>query len=159
VRRSPWLGSFVLARWRGDDPHAWHEVVDAVDLKRSMTSVVSGVLGGWPPSIVPDDAVQRFVDTIQAIENKEQMIDSPPCAVGDAIRFTHLGGVFYNVPGHCLWVAAGVVGVRVRILGRDQVIQVPYADVMLANGLIGRQYGRRDRGLHKGYLQAARNSL
>ena len=144
VCSSPWLGSFVLARWPRDDPQAWHCVADAVDLKRPLTSVVSGILGGWPPSVVSDLAVKRFADAIQAIENKGQGIDlPPPCAPGDAVRFTHLGGAFYNVLGYCLWVAAGVVGVRLRILGRDQVIQVPYEDVALARGLVARQYGRR----------------
>ena len=93
---------------------------------------------------MPDLAVQRFADAIHAIENKEDEIDlPPPCASGDTVRFTHLGGAFYNVLGHCLWVAAGVVGVRLIMLGREQVIQVPYGDVVVANTLVARQYGRR----------------
>jgi hypothetical protein len=117
-----------------------------MDLKQSMTSVVSGILGGWPPSVVPDLEVQRFTAAIQAIENRSQPTDlSPPCTPGDAVRFSHLGGAFYNVPGYCLWVAAGVVGVKLKMLGHDQVIQVPYGDVVLANGLTARQYGRRWR--------------
>jgi hypothetical protein len=152
MRYSPWLGSFVLARWRGDDPHAWHEVVSVTDPKRSMTGIVSGILGGWPPGAVLDSAVHRFMDTIQAIESEGHQVDRlpPPCAPGDAVRFTYLGGAFYHVPGHCVWVSAGVVGVRIRMLGQDQVIQVPYVDVALAGGVRGRPYGRRGRS-YKGF--------
>lgn len=139
-----WLGVLVLARWPGDDPHAWHDVAGATAIGRPLTPVVSAILGGWPPATVPDAAVERFARAIQVIESKGQVIDlSPPCAAGDAVRFTHLGGAFYEVLGHCLWASAGVVGIRVRMMGHDQVIQVPYAGVVGVERVTARQYGRR----------------
>jgi hypothetical protein len=63
-RRTPWLGGVVLARWDGSDAHAWHDVHNVAD--------VVGILGPWPPATVSDVAVQRFAETIRAIEGKGQ---------------------------------------------------------------------------------------
>lgn len=118
-RITSWLGPLTLARWATSDPHVWHEI-NALDH-------VAAILGGWPPAVVTESAVQVMLNTIQIIESKGQDLGSPPCSAGDLVRFTHLA--FYRLIARCVWVSDALVGVRVQILGRDQVIPVPWAAV------------------------------
>jgi hypothetical protein len=122
-RHQPWLGPLVLARWPGDDPHAWHDVNDLAP--------VVGILGGWPPATVSDAAVERFLGSIQEIESNGHIDPPPPCAAGDIVRFSHLD-VFHRVVARCLWAAGGMVGLRLRMLGHDMMLQVPYAAIEAA---------------------------
>jgi hypothetical protein len=118
-RSRSWLGPLVLARWVTDDPFAWHDVYSLSD--------VSGILGGWQPAVVSDEAVQVLLDTIQVIETKGQVILTPPCQPGSIVRFTHLA--FYRLVARCVWVSDVQIGLRLSLLGHDTVIPVPWSAV------------------------------
>lgn len=135
----PWLGPMVLARWPGHDPYAWHEVINL--------PFVANILGGWLPATVPDDAVSQFLRSIEERENNREAIQAPPCAPGDTVRFSHLS-IFYRVLGHCIWVAAGLVGIRVTLLGREMMISVPYDGVEETMRPVGKK-SRRARQFGK----------
>lgn len=129
----PWLGPMVLARWPGADPFAWHDVMDTV--------YVADILGGWMPATVPDASVTQFLKAIDDLQNISTAEQVPPCAPGDAVRFSHLN-IFYRVIGHCIWIAAGLVGIRVSLLGRETIISVPYAGIEETIRPVGKQRRR-----------------
>jgi len=135
-----WLGSLILVRWDGGDPHAWHDV--------RWTAGVSAILGGWPPWSISDAEVDRFRRRIEELSSGA-VEDPAPCSTGDAIEFTYLS--FYKIKARCLWVGSGVVGVRIRMLGHDHALQVPWSFVERVEDRIeARQYGRRVSALHTG---------
>src|SRR6266576_441680 len=114
----PWLGGLILARWDGADAHLWHEVRNIIG--------VSAILGGWPPWSISDAEVDRFRARVDELSDGG-IVDPAPCSVGDAVRFSYLS--FHQLESRCLWVGGGVVGVRIRMLGHDHILQVPYAFV------------------------------
>ena len=120
-RRVPWLGPLVLASWPGDDPHLWHDVNGIPD--------VLGIIGGWPPAVVPNGQVDRMLDNIRAIENRGQRIELPPCTPGEVVRFTWLA--IHRLSARCAWVCVRdrTVGLRLTILGRETMVPVPWSAV------------------------------
>ena len=132
--RAHWLGPLILARWDGSDPHAWHDVNDLPS--------IFGIFGGWPPSDIPDLQVGRLLDSIRLIEVNGHVV-LPPCKAGDTVRFSPLGLIF-RVVARCIWVCERdrTVGVRVRLLGYDHIVTVPYDGVEARHEVNGRQYGR-----------------
>jgi hypothetical protein len=57
-RKSAWLGSLILARWETADPYAWHDVNGLRDVR--------AIMGGWPPAVVANAAIERFLEQVRA---------------------------------------------------------------------------------------------
>jgi hypothetical protein len=133
-RHAPWLGSLVLLRWIGSDPIAWHDV-------RGCDGV-SAILGGWPPWTIADVEVERFRMRVAELSSGALDDRPPPCGVGDEIQFSFLS--FYQLRSRCLWVGNGIVGVRVKMLGHDHLLQVPWEFIeRVEERSKTPQYGRR----------------
>ena len=135
-RALPWLGHVLLARWQTDDPHAWHDVNGLPD--------VSGILGGWPPKVVPEAAIERFLDQIRLIEGANGADMPPPCQPGDVVRFSF--GPFFRLMARCCWVCTGVVGLRVPMLGTEVLVQTPFAAIEYTEPAHAVRGGRRRYG-------------
>jgi hypothetical protein len=135
--RAFYLGPLVLGRWDGADPHVWHDINDLPS--------VFGIFGGWPPADVPDGQVERMLDRIRDAELNAPVV-LPPCKAGDIVRFSHLG-MFFRVVARCIWVCERdqTVGVRVRLLGHDHIVTVPYEGIESRQEVNGRQFGRGGR--------------
>jgi hypothetical protein len=133
-RRVPWLGPLVLAKWASDDPHLWHDIRGLPD--------VWGIVGGWPPAVVPNSQVERLLSRIKAIEG-EHTIEIPPCQSRDIVRFTWLA--FHRLLTRCMWVCERdrTVGLRLEILGRETVLPIPWSAVEWTEPAIA--LGRRTR--------------
>lgn len=160
-RRMPWLGPLALARWETDDPHAWHDVADVI--RQKCPGSGAGIVGGWPPAVVPQNQVDRLLREIDAIEGKVQPTEPPPCAAGEIVRFTHLA--FYRLIARCVWVSDVQVGLRLQLLGRDVVVPVPWSAVeRRVDPDFGRrsaQFGRhrRQKPLYKSTSQGLERSI
>jgi hypothetical protein len=80
TRQSFFLGGLVLARWDGDDPHAWHDVRDTIG--------ALAIVGGEHPVTVADPNVEEFHAVVAEINGGTLPHVKPPCAIGDVVRFT-----------------------------------------------------------------------
>lgn len=141
-----WLGSLILARWDADDPHMWHDVA-----RCDGVGQILGASGArpWPPMTVPDAALALFKEAVAREDAKLSggyfpEDDNPPCAAGDAVRFSYLA--FLRCSGHCLWVYRGIVGVKIRMLGYDHLLQVPYEFVEKPQEIVAPQFGQPRAG-------------
>jgi hypothetical protein len=121
IYRYPYLGPLVLAKWVTDDSQVWHKI-------NSLISIY-GILGGWPPRTVSDEAVSVMLTRIQEIELKGDVVEAP-CQPGDIVRFTHLS--FLRIIARCLWVdvKGQTAGLRLRMLGYDQIVAVPWEAIL-----------------------------
>lgn len=134
-RRVPWLGPLALARWPTEDPHAWHDVANL--------RPILGIVGGWPPAVVPSAQVDRLLRSIDILENRPEEKAEPPCKPGNIVRFTHLA--FFRLLARCVWVSDMQVGLRITLLGREVVVPVPWAAVEERSVTTPPQFGRRRR--------------
>lgn len=136
-RRVPWLGPLALARWPTDDPHAWHDVASLIP--------VLGIVGGWPPAVVPREQVTRLLRSIEEKQNKPAEPTEPPCKRDELVRFTHLA--FFRLIARCAWVSHKheQVGLRLMLLGREVVLPVPWSAVERREQIDAPQLGKRRR--------------
>ena len=109
------LGSMLLAQWNTRDPFSWHDIRD----------LGVRILGGFPPHQITLEHLVSFRAMLASFIDP----DPPaPCNPGDKIIINLLG--LPNVTASTLWAARGTVGVRLAMLGRPQLLTMPYSAVI-----------------------------
>jgi len=112
--------------------------------RRERTARCQRNPGRLAPKVVPEAAIERFLDQIRLIEGANGADMPPPCQPGDVVRFSF--GPFFRLMARCCWVCTGVVGLRVPMLGTEVLVQTPFAAIEYTEPAHAVRGGRRRNG-------------